>query len=192
MAVSRPVRPPRATESSSEQARSRWMSSSTSCARSAGNSSRPPSRCWPRLVARRIGQAGLPPHELPGRGFYDELLHSRGRGLGLREPKGPLHSTTRTQLFAQPAARGGRRAERRRARPAGPESGLDEAALAACLGQGAYLEWPGYVTTRATAAGVSATPTVLVAGTPVSPEPDAIAAAMRQATARRVISSGES
>jgi protein-disulfide isomerase len=63
----------------------------------------------------------------------------------------------------------------------GPAAGLDEAAFAACLAQGAYLEWPAYVTARATEAGISATPTVLVAGAPVSPEPRAITAAVDQA-----------
>lgn len=60
----------------------------------------------------------------------------------------------------------------------GQAAGLDEGALAACLAQGTYLDWPPYVTERATALGVSATPTVLVAGTQVRPEPDAIAAAV--------------
>jgi protein-disulfide isomerase len=63
----------------------------------------------------------------------------------------------------------------------GRAAGLDEAPFAACLAQGAYLEWPTYVTTRATEAGVTGTPTVLVAGAPVNPEPHAIAAAVSQA-----------
>jgi protein-disulfide isomerase len=63
----------------------------------------------------------------------------------------------------------------------GQAADLDEAALAACLAQGTYLEWPTYVTARATAAGVSATPTVLVAGAPVLPEPHAITAAVGHA-----------
>jgi protein-disulfide isomerase len=63
----------------------------------------------------------------------------------------------------------------------GQAAGLEEAPCAACLAQGAYLEWPTYVTTRATEAGVTGTPTVLVAGAPVNPEPHAIAAAVSQA-----------
>jgi protein-disulfide isomerase len=63
----------------------------------------------------------------------------------------------------------------------GQAAGLDEEAFAACVAQGAYLEWPTYVTARATEAGVSGTPTVLVAGAPVSPEPHAIVAAVGQA-----------
>jgi protein-disulfide isomerase len=39
-----------------------------------------------------------------------------------------------------------------------------------------YLDWPPYVTARATAAGVSATPTVLVAGGPVRPDAQMITA----------------
>lgn len=47
--------------------------------------------------------------------------------------------------------------------------GLTGAAFAACLSDAPYLGWPPYVTTRATAAGVSATPTVLVARAIVRP-----------------------
>jgi protein-disulfide isomerase len=63
----------------------------------------------------------------------------------------------------------------------GPEAGIPEAAFAACLSEGLYLDWPSYVTARATAAGVSATPTVLVAGAAVRPEAEAITAAVAQA-----------
>ena len=44
-----------------------------------------------------------------------------------------------------------------------------------------YLDWPPYVTARATALGVEGTPTVLVAGTAVRPDARAIAAAVRNA-----------
>jgi protein-disulfide isomerase len=60
-------------------------------------------------------------------------------------------------------------------------AGLDEAAFGACVSEGPYLDWPPYVTARATALGVSATPTVLVAGTPVRPEPNAITDAVSRA-----------
>ena len=62
-----------------------------------------------------------------------------------------------------------------------PEAGLAEGEFAACLSDGPYLDWPPYVTARATAAGVRATPTVLVAGAVVAPEPEAITAALARA-----------
>jgi protein-disulfide isomerase len=60
----------------------------------------------------------------------------------------------------------------------GGAAGLDRAAFSACVSAGTYLDWPPYVTARALAAGVNATPTVLIAGAPVSPEPQAIAVAV--------------
>jgi protein-disulfide isomerase len=58
------------------------------------------------------------------------------------------------------------------------EAGLAGHAFNGCLSEAAYLDWPTYVTARATAAGVSATPTVLVAGAMVEPDAQAIAAAV--------------
>lgn len=60
----------------------------------------------------------------------------------------------------------------------GRAAGLTDPAFAACLAEGPYLDWPPYVTERAAAAGVTGTPTVLVAGAVVQPEPNAIAAAV--------------
>src|SRR6516225_3368163 len=57
------------------------------------------------------------------------------------------------------------------------DAGLTGAAFGTCLAEEPYLDWPSYVTAQATAAGVSATPTVLVAGAPVRPDPRAITAA---------------
>jgi protein-disulfide isomerase len=67
----------------------------------------------------------------------------------------------------------------------GSAAGLDGAAFTACVSGGTYLDWPPYVTERAVAAGVSATPTVLVGGVPVSPDPRAIAVAVDRAEAAR-------
>jgi protein-disulfide isomerase len=67
----------------------------------------------------------------------------------------------------------------------GREAGLAEPALAACLSGGRYLDWPPYVTARATAAGVRSTPTVLVAGVVVRPEARAITAAVDRARGAR-------
>jgi protein-disulfide isomerase len=60
-------------------------------------------------------------------------------------------------------------------------AGITGPEFAACVADGPYLEWPSYVTARATGAGVSGTPTVLVAGTEVSPDPKSITAAVAQA-----------
>lgn len=57
-------------------------------------------------------------------------------------------------------------------------------AFASCVSEGPYLDWPPYVTARAQAAGVDATPTVLVAGVPVAPESEAITVAVEQARAQ--------
>lgn len=63
--------------------------------------------------------------------------------------------------------------------------GLAEAPFAACLSDALYLDWPPYVTARAIAAGVSATPMVLVAGAAVRPEAPAITAAVASAAGER-------
>jgi protein-disulfide isomerase len=63
----------------------------------------------------------------------------------------------------------------------GRAEGLADAAFTACLADAPYLDWPPYVTARATALGVEATPTVLVAGAVVRPEAQSIAAAVAAA-----------
>jgi protein-disulfide isomerase len=62
---------------------------------------------------------------------------------------------------------------------------IDDAEFGACLTAGTYRDWPPYVTARAEAAGVDSTPTVLVAGAPVRPEPEAISAAVARAARAR-------
>ncbi len=62
----------------------------------------------------------------------------------------------------------------------GQAAGLTDAAFADCVFAGPYLDWPAYVTARATALGVEATPTVLVAGTAVRPEARTIEAAVAE------------
>jgi protein-disulfide isomerase len=63
--------------------------------------------------------------------------------------------------------------------------GLADAAFAACVAEGRYLDWPSRVTERAAELGVEATPTVMVAGTVVSPEARSIAAAVARAAGGR-------
>ncbi len=67
----------------------------------------------------------------------------------------------------------------------GQSAGLDGGQFDACLSDGRYLDWPAYVTARAVAAGVEATPTVLVAGVPVQATASAIAAAVARANETR-------
>ena len=64
----------------------------------------------------------------------------------------------------------------------GLATGLDES-FAGCVSAGTYLDWPPYVTDRATAAGVDATPTVAVEGVGTRPDPETIAAAVARARA---------
>lgn len=62
---------------------------------------------------------------------------------------------------------------------------LADSAFTTCLSDAPYLDWPPYVTARAVALGVEATPTVLVAGTVVKPEAQSIAAAVEDVTGGR-------
>ncbi len=64
----------------------------------------------------------------------------------------------------------------------GRGAGLAGADFAACVSAAPYLAWPPYVTARAAAAGIGATPTVLVAGAEVRAEPQAITAAVARAS----------
>jgi protein-disulfide isomerase len=67
----------------------------------------------------------------------------------------------------------------------GRDIGLTDPAFASCVTEAPYLDWPPYVTARATAIGVEATPTVLVAGTAVQPDARAISAAVSHAIRHR-------
>jgi protein-disulfide isomerase len=59
--------------------------------------------------------------------------------------------------------------------------GLGGPAFTRCLSDAPYLDWPPYVTARATALGVDTTPTVLVEGAAVRPDTEAITAAVAAA-----------
>lgn len=88
-------------------------------------------------------------------------------------------------LFANQPPEGGSGLSDAELTELGQAAGLDSAPFAACLSDGRYLDWPGYVTARALAAGVEATPTVLVAGVPVQADPQLIAAAVAEASEAR-------
>jgi protein-disulfide isomerase len=89
------------------------------------------------------------------------------------------------ELFVRQPPEGGPGLSDAELASAGRAAGLDVAAFAACLSEAPYLDWPPYVTARATAAGVGGTPTVLVAGVSVEPEAQAIAAAVDLAGSQR-------
>jgi protein-disulfide isomerase len=59
----------------------------------------------------------------------------------------------------------------------GHVAGIDSPAFERCVTAHAYAPWAAYVTERAVELGVEGTPTVLVAGSVVPAEPDAIASA---------------
>jgi protein-disulfide isomerase len=85
------------------------------------------------------------------------------------------------ELFAHQPPEGGAGLSNAELARLGRDAGMEADGFAACLAEGPYLEWPTYVTSRATDAGVTATPAVLVAGEPVRPAPHAISEAVSQA-----------
>ncbi len=89
-------------------------------------------------------------------------------------------STTNYSTRAAAASEGGPGLSDAELAGIGRAAGLADAAFAACLSDAPYLDWPPYVTARATALGVSATPTVLVAGAVVRPDARAITAAVTE------------
>lgn len=66
----------------------------------------------------------------------------------------------------------------------GRSVGLDPEPFTSCLSEGPYLDWPTYVTERAAAAGVAATPTVWVDGRNVLAEAEPIIAAVTFAASK--------
>jgi protein-disulfide isomerase len=86
-------------------------------------------------------------------------------------------------LFVHQPPEGGPGLNDRELADLGREVGLDGPPFTTCIAQAPYLEWPSYVTARAVGLGVQATPTVLVSGTPVRADPQAIAAAVSLAAA---------
>ena len=84
-------------------------------------------------------------------------------------------------LFAHQPPEGGPGLSDEELAAVGREIGLTSPAFTGCLADKPYLDWPSYVTERAAAAGVSGTPTVMVAGQDVPAGPDAIRAAVAKA-----------
>ena len=86
------------------------------------------------------------------------------------------------ELFVRQPAEGGPGLSDAELADIGRAVGLTDTAFAGCLAEAPYLDWPSYVTEQAVALGVGGTPTVLVAGAMVEPEPQAIAAAVAAAS----------
>jgi protein-disulfide isomerase len=82
-------------------------------------------------------------------------------------------------LFANQPPEGGPGLTDRELAQLGISIGLTDPAFAQCVPQHPYVPWSNYVTLRALARGVTATPTTLVAGAPVPANAAAVAAAAR-------------
>ncbi|MCW2694198.1 MAG: protein-disulfide isomerase-like protein [Mycobacterium sp.] len=82
-------------------------------------------------------------------------------------------------LFANQPPEGGPGLTDRELTELGVSIGLTDPAFARCVPQHPYVPWSNYVTQRAFARGVTATPTTLVAGAPVPANAAAVAAAAR-------------
>lgn len=85
------------------------------------------------------------------------------------------------ELFEQQPPEGGPGLSDQELVDLGATSGLSPDSFAPCVHDGTYRSWTRHVTEEATRAGVSATPTVLVAGKPVEPTAEAITAAVAAA-----------
>jgi len=88
-------------------------------------------------------------------------------------------------LFARQPPEGGPGLSDAELASLGRSAGLADAPFTGCLSEAPYLEWPAYVTARATAAGVTGTPTVLVAGAVVQADGPTIARAVERAGRER-------
>ncbi|MEW9546944.1 DsbA family protein [Nonomuraea sp. NPDC050783] len=135
-----------------------------------------------RLVAD--GAISLVHHPM---GFLDNLSTTRystraAASSGCAADQGRFAEYARA-LFAEQPPEGGPGLGDDELIEVGRAAGLDEPDFGACVRSGAYLDWTAYVTEAAIERGVSATPTVLVAGTPVPANPQTILMAVRSALA---------
>ena len=132
------------------------------------------------LVAR--GQVSLVYHPM---NFLDQASTTRystraaaASGCAADEGRFPEYAHA---LFVDQPPEGGPGLDDAELAAIGQAVGLPAAAFTACLSGGDYLDWAPYVTARAVALGVEATPTVLVAGSVVRPEAQPIEAAVEKA-----------
>ena len=133
---------------------------------------------------RRAGQHRLPPDELPGPGLDHELLARAAAASGCAADQGRFLDFA-LALFTHQPPEGGPGLSDAELASLGRSAGLADAPFTDCLSEAPYLDWPGYVTARATEAGVTGTPTVLVAGTMVQANGRTIAAAVQRASRAR-------
>ncbi|WP_440106239.1 DsbA family protein [Streptosporangium sp. H16] len=118
-------------------------------------------------------------------GFLDRLSTTRyssraSAASGCAADGGRFVEYTRALFAGQPPEEGPGLTDDELIELGGP-AGLTGPAFGECVRDGAYLDWTAYVTRKAIERGVSATPTVLVEGTPVPATPEAIVAAVAAA-----------
>ncbi|MGS2646332.1 thioredoxin domain-containing protein [Streptosporangium sp. LJ11] len=118
-------------------------------------------------------------------GFLDRLSTTRyssraSAASGCASDGGRFVEYTRALFAGQPPEEGPGLTDDELIELGGP-AGLTGPAFGECVRDGAYLDWTAYVTRKAIERGVSATPTVLVEGTPVPATPEAIVAAVTAA-----------
>ncbi|WP_440073426.1 DsbA family protein [Streptosporangium sp. OZ121] len=118
-------------------------------------------------------------------GFLDRLSTTRyssraSAASGCAADGGRFVEYTRALFAGQPPEEGPGLTDDELIELGGP-AGLTGPAFGECVRDGAYLGWTAYVTRKAIERGVSATPTVLVEGTPVPATPEAIVAAVTAA-----------
>jgi protein-disulfide isomerase len=137
-----------------------------------------------RLVAERLASVAYHPMNFLDGASTTSYSTRAAAASGCAADRGSFPGYSRA-LFVHQPPEGGPGLSDAELAAIGREVGLAHAAFAACVADAPYLDWPPYVTARATAAGVRATPTVLVAGTAVSPDAEAITAAVALAGGAR-------
>ncbi|HEV7932186.1 MAG TPA: thioredoxin domain-containing protein [Actinomadura sp.] len=119
-------------------------------------------------------------------GFLDELsttrYSSRASAASGCASDGGMFLPYAYELFAHQPPEGGPGLSDDRLIQLGDEVGLPEPDFARCVRNATYLDWAAYVTDRALARGVAATPTVFVQGVPVPANPHTVAAAVTAVT----------
>jgi protein-disulfide isomerase len=137
---------------------------------------------------QRIAAAGISSLVYHPLGFLDRLSSTRyssraaaASGCAADRRRFPEYKDA---LFANQPEEGGPGLSDEELAELGLALGLDPG-FARCIGEGRYLQWSAYVTTRAVERGVSGTPTVLVDGIPVPANASMIASAIREVSASR-------
>jgi protein-disulfide isomerase len=118
-------------------------------------------------------------------GFLDRLsttgYSSRASAASGCASDGGRFEAYKDALFAVQPEEGGPGLSDEQLVAVGADVGLDVDSFAACVTAGRYLPWAGFISERALKRGVSGTPSVYVAGTPVPANAQTIAAAVAAA-----------